>query len=584
MTSRASSRALVLAAVGVALTHPAWGAQTYTDPGGPTDRFSSGPEVDIDNVVVSNDALNINFQVNLNSSANIGSGGSAYFANYEVGIQVNGGAGGQTAINGNFGLGNPATGSGYGNNVGISTGMNFFIGSYLDGPTYSGGAELFSYSTTGGWAKVGSTAPITEVPSGTPSVSFAFPMSALGLSAGNSFKFDVWTTFGNGQSAYDALGASTYPAGYFPYSNGAGTPSPYDSANSLSTYTIASVVTGSVWSGTNSGTWSDSGNWAGGVPNATDATANFAANSSSNFLIKLDAGGETVGALNLNNSTSYTIGSAGGPSLTLSASSGTASITAISGNHTIAAPVNLMSDASITIATTSTLSMTSPIVAPTHTIQIAGGGTLQVQRVQATLLDVMNGTAKVVQQANPNSAAGTSVLTNLFVEGGGSVDLTNNALVVTSTAGGGIATADIIRQMILSGRITTSLNTGGHALGYADNAALNRSTFGGVSVTTSQILVGYTFAGDANLDGNVNALDFNALATNFGVGTSWPAGDFTYDGAVDTSDFTALSQNFGKSMPSPSIALGAVVPEPAVGIACGFVILAGFLRRRRFAR
>ena len=274
MTSRVSRRALVLSAVQVALTQLVWGAQTYTDPGGPSDRFSGGPEVDIDNVVVSNDALNINFQINLNSTADIGTN---YFANYEVGIQVNNGAGGQTAINGNYGLGDPTIGSGYGNDVGISTGMNFFIGSFLNGPTYSGGAELFAYSTTTGWSKIGSTAPLTEVTTGTPSAGFSFPMSALGLSAGNNFKFDVWTTFSGGQSAYDALGGSTYTNGYFPYSNSSvpGTPTPYDSANSLSTYTITSVVTGSVWSGTNSGTWSDSGNWTGGVPNATDATASL---------------------------------------------------------------------------------------------------------------------------------------------------------------------------------------------------------------------------------------------------------------------------------------------------------------------
>ena len=360
----------MLAAVELVITRGAWARQTYTDPGGGTDRFSSGPEIDIANVVVSNDALNLNFQINMNPSADIGTN---YYASYEVGIQTGNGAGGQTAINSGFAQGDPTVGNPYGSSVGISTGENFFIGSFLGdvGMTYSGGAELFAYSTTTGWAKIGSTLPITEVRTGTPSTAFSIPISALGLNAGNSFKFDVWTTFpGGGQSAYDALGASTYPAGYFPYSNGAGTPTPYDSATSLSTYTLTSVITGSIWTGATDGNWSGGagGNWTGGVPNATDQTANFVTNQSSHYSVALDTAGDTVGAVNFDSATSYTIGSTTGPSLSLSVSTGQAAITVISGNHTIAAPLNLLSDASITIAGTSTLSVTSPIVASARTI------------------------------------------------------------------------------------------------------------------------------------------------------------------------------------------------------------------------
>ena len=104
------------------------GRQTYTDPGGGTDRFSSGPEIDIANVVVSNDALNLNFQINMNPSADIGTN---YYANYEIGIQTGNGAGGQTAINSGFAQGDPTVGNPYGSSVGISTGENFFIGSFL---------------------------------------------------------------------------------------------------------------------------------------------------------------------------------------------------------------------------------------------------------------------------------------------------------------------------------------------------------------------------------------------------------------------------------------------------------------------
>src|SRR6185295_18914255 len=105
--------------------------------------------------------------------------------------------------------------------------------------------------------------------------------------------FDAWVTFSGGQSAYDALGSGTYDPAYSPFNNGnPGTPTPYDSANSLSTYTLATVVTGSVWTGTNSGSWSDSGNWTGGVPNASGATANFGSITSGRYAVALDAAGE----------------------------------------------------------------------------------------------------------------------------------------------------------------------------------------------------------------------------------------------------------------------------------------------------
>ena len=52
------------------------------------------------------------------------------------------------------------------------------------------------------------------------------------------------------------------------------------------------------------------------------------------------------------------------------------------------------------------------------------------------------------------------------------------------------------------------------------------------------------------------------LATNFSKsGQFWTAGDFNYDGVVNALDFNALASNFGQTLSSP--ALGALVPEPA---------------------
>ena len=85
-------------------------------------------------------------------------------------------------------------------------------------------------------------------------------------------------------------------------------------------------------------------------------------------------------------------------------------------------------------------------------------------------------------------------------------------------------------------------------VGFAQAGSIGLTSFRGASVGPSDFVAGVTYYGDANLDGKVNALDFNALATNFGkFGTLWSGGDFNFDNKVDTSDFTMLAANFGAS-------------------------------------
>jgi autotransporter-associated beta strand protein len=104
---------------------------------------------------------------------------------------------------------------------------------------------------------------------------------------------------------------------------------------------------------------------------------------------------------------------------------------------------------------------------------------------------------------------------------------------------------------------------------------------------TGRLSVRDTYFGDANLDGVVNALDFNAVATNFGQNAGnqvWQNGDFNYDGTVSTQDFTMLAQNFGAVLSAPALsppALGSLVPEPGSIAMIAFAIPALGRRRRR---
>jgi hypothetical protein len=195
---------------------------------------------------------------------------------------------------------------------------------------------------------------------------------------------------------------------------------------------------------------------------------------------------------------------------------------------------------------------------------------------------IVRGTSTIVPDG---SSAATSVLQSLTIDGAtdawtGKLDLTNNKLIVDYSGATPIATiANQIKSGFSaswSGNGVTSAtahavaidgaNPHKTALGYGEASILGISSFGGQSVDSTSVLVRYTWNGDANLDGLVNALDFNALATNFGgaSGRLWTEGDFNYDGITNTLDFTALASNFNQPL-LESAPLGTLIPEPVCG-------------------
>jgi plastocyanin len=96
--------------------------------------------------------------------------------------------------------------------------------------------------------------------------------------------------------------------------------------------------------------------------------------------------------------------------------------------------------------------------------------------------------------------------------------------------------------------------------------------------------------GDANLDGHVDLLDFNVLATNFGAqGGGWSAGDFNEDGNIDLLDFNLLASHFGQDLqPAPNGLTpelnGVSVPEPAAAMLFTSLGMLSRARRRKRAR
>jgi len=207
----------------------------------------------------------------------------------------------------------------------------------------------------------------------------------------------------------------------------------------------------------------------------------------------------------------------------------------------------------------------------------------------------------------------TTFVKNLNIAGGATptatLDLSDNDMIVDYTGVAG-PTYNLIKSQIKSaysgatwtGTGVTSAAARATAgsphvtgLGYAEATSIlsippGGATYSGVDgVDSTSVVVRYTWAGDANLDGSVDTVDFTILASNFSSGVGdWNQGDFNYDGFVDTSDLGFIAQNFPQGpITAPSLAasapggaLGALVPEPAsltlVGLAA-----AGLLARRR---
>ena len=116
------------------------------------------------------------------------------------------------------------------------------------------------------------------------------------------------------------------------------------------------------------------------------------------------------------------------------------------------------------------------------------------------------------------------------------------------------------------------------------------------------MLVKYTYAGDANLDGVVNAGDYiqidNNVSVHGGALTGWYNGDFNYDGVVNGDDYTLIDNAFntqgGVSLaaapaqateliasPTDQIAGSSAVPEPASLGLIGLATASFCMRRRR---
>jgi len=172
----------------------------------------------------------------------------------------------------------------------------------------------------------------------------------------------------------------------------------------------------------------------------------------------------------------------------------------------------------------------------------------------------INDTARVDFNASGDQALRVS---ELKITGQGMLDLKNNDLIVQATSGtqaAVLAEVSGFARSALSGGsgvwrgsgLTSSAAAGDlrTGLAIAANTALF-TKFDGQEVNGDCVLVKYSWNGDANLDGVVNADDYFLVDNGFlSQGKGYRNGDLNYDGVVNADDYFLIDGAFlGQSGP-----------------------------------
>jgi hypothetical protein len=371
--------------------------------------------------------------------------------------------------------------------------------------------------------------------------------------------------------------------------------------------------TSSVWTAATSGNWEAAGNWQGSTISAgAGQTATFADSIGSAAVTVTLTANETVGSVIFNGSSggAYTLGSNGINTLTLDNNGSAGVISVNAGSQTISAPISLASGLNITttsggLALGGALTGTGPVTlnaSSSLTVLPAGAITLGVVDNGQMTFAAQTGGSTILARTIPTLTLGTGATLTLaaapanvarqvlFVtesyqtNGGGylalslsggpgswtsKIDLANNDAIISDAAPYSLGT--ITNQVAQaynggnwqgSGGIVSSAaaadSTHLTALGVIRNDDQTNTdtrlfnTFDGVAVTDYDILIKYTYYGDANLSGKVDSADYTLIDNGYLSQNSaspligWYNGDFNYDGVINGSDYTLIDNAFNQ--------------------------------------
>ena len=265
------------------------------------------------------------------------------------------------------------------------------------------------------------------------------------------------------------------------------------------------------------------------------------------------------GGIQISGDSLIIVGSSGDDGVTFSANqatigSGTVTLTGVenrsfkggAGNDSLT-----LGAGSYTFATDLGLDTTHLSLALSNGAQVAFSG---VQHLSSL---VLSGGSKVTLADGGQS---TLVVQNLSGDATSSLDLADNAMIVDYTGSSPFAA---IYSLVASsaangwsgnGIVSHTAASGGsqYALGTADNSSPNLTTFAGQAVDGTSVLIRFTYAGDANLDGQVDLTDLSILASSWQMaGRQLSQGNFNYSSLVDLTDLSLLASNWQKILPTP---------------------------------
>ena len=402
------------------------------------------------------------------------------------------------------------------------------------------------------------------------------------------------------------------------------------------------------WAVDGNGNWSVTSNWVGGVPNGVGEGAHFRNAISANRTISVDVP-VTVGTLSFEAGKSYTIGGISTVTLDAAVGNAAVNVsTAVSHAITAQLKLNDPTDFNIATNGALAISDRLDNLQG-KTINKTGAGTLNLSAVQnhapGTTLNVNDGTLMMLSNAGTDTAgnlnvnalggttrflirqnlrtlnvgsAGVAIVTPgagktvktkaLSIADGGKFDLGDNNLIIDYSGNSPLGTAtdgtySSISGLIQSARAGGAWNSTGlgssraattaglttlaiaEAADTLDLVDAQTATWSGHTVDATSLLVMYTYAGDANLDGFISADDYAAI--DFAVAApgafGYANGDFNYDGLISADDYATIDFNLvAQGTPFPT-AFGSpqAVPEPTAALATAALLALTLARSRR---
>ncbi|WP_428940288.1 beta strand repeat-containing protein [Fontivita pretiosa] len=221
----------------------------------------------------------------------------------------------------------------------------------------------------------------------------------------------------------------------------------------------------------------------------------------------------------------------------------------------------------------------------------------------------------------------TSRVDSLIIEsadanGSGRLDLNDNALIVQSATlatitsqlrnglenngqfdwqGYGIASTQANASNIAAGSFLYGLGVVLNDLAQVGGSGPIYTTFAGQTLSGNEILVKFTYFGDADLSGSIDATDYSLIDNGYvNTLTGWINGDFDYSGSIDATDYALIDNAYvnqagplaealiaeharmfdGEYIAALRAVQSGVIPEPGGVGACLAALLAAARRSR----